>query len=288
MRVELCGVRGSTPSPGRAFERYGGHTSCLALSADGGDGDGDADHAAPSLILDAGTGIREATALLGGAPFTGTILLSHLHWDHTQGLPFFAGGDREDSRIELVLPDQQSGASALEVLSRLISPPFFPISPDRLRGDWSFSSLEPGNSIQGGFEVLTREIPHKGGRTFGFRISDGRATFTYMPDHCPTSLGPGPHGYGEYHAAALELAAGSDLVLHDAQLLVSELEAQAVMGHACGEYAVELARQAGARAVLLFHHDRDRTDEQLDALAASFADDELPVTLARQGETIVL
>jgi hypothetical protein len=135
--------------------------------------------------------------------------------------------------------------------------------------------------------VLTREIPHKGGRTFGYRVSDGRAAVTYMPDHCPTSLGPGPDGYGEYHGAALELAAGSDLLVHDSQLLASELGAEAAMGHSCGEYAVGLARRAGARAVLLFHHRPNRTDSELAELAASFGSDP-PVAAARQGQTLIL
>jgi phosphoribosyl 1,2-cyclic phosphodiesterase len=246
VRIDLCGVRGSTPAPGSSYERYGGHTSCIAITPDGADG--------PTLILDAGTGLRAATGLLGGRPFTGTILLSHLHWDHVQGLPFFAGGDRDGSDVAVVIPEQQNGHDALAVLSRLMSPPFFPVAPDALRGSWSFATLEPGSSTHGGLEVLTREIPHKGGRTFGFRITDGRAAITYMPDHCPTTLGPGPDGFGEYHQAALDLAAGSDIVLHDAQLLASELSADAVMGHSCGEYAAGLARRAGARSVLLFHH----------------------------------
>ena len=75
--------------------------------------------------------------------------------------------------------------------------------------------------------MLAREIPHKGGRTFGYRISDGRSTLTYMPDHCPTTLGPGEDGFGEYHPAALELARGADLLLHDAQLFPEELAAEA-------------------------------------------------------------
>jgi phosphoribosyl 1,2-cyclic phosphodiesterase len=278
VRVELCGVRGSTPAPGREFEHYGGHTSCIVLSSE----DGPA-----SLILDAGTGIRGASGLLGGRAFAGTILLTHLHWDHIQGLPFFAAGDREDSEVHVVLPEQADSADALAVLSRAMSPPFFPVAPDQLRGSWSFESLAPGVSTRGGFEVLALEIPHKGGRTFGYRVSDGRATITYMPDHCPTALGPGADGYGEYHAAALELATGSDLVVHDAQLLASELGAEAWMGHSCGEYAVELARRAGARGVLLFHHGRDRTDEQLRSLGESFAGAP-PVTVARQGDTLQL
>jgi phosphoribosyl 1,2-cyclic phosphodiesterase len=279
VRIDLCGVRGSTPTPGSAYERYGGHTSCLALTPDGAD--------APTLILDAGTGLRQATPLLGDRPFTGTILLSHLHWDHIQGLPFFGGGDHEGSEVSVVIPEQGDGQGALAVLRRAMSPPFFPVAPDGLRGDWRFSTLEPGSSQQGGFEVLAREIPHKGGRTFGFRVSDGHSALTYMPDHCPTGLGPGPDGYGEYHEAALELAADSDVIVHDAWLTGAELGSEAAMGHSCGEYAAALARRAGARAVLLFHHHPERTDEQVDAVAATFPA-EPPVSPARQGETLLL
>jgi phosphoribosyl 1,2-cyclic phosphodiesterase len=279
VRIDLCGVRGSTPAPGSSFERYGGHTSCVALTPDGAD--------APTLILDAGTGIRIATELLGGRPFAGAILLSHLHWDHIQGLPFFGGGDCAGSEVSVLVPDQQTGETALEVLTRPMSPPFFPVAPDALRGSWRFASIDSGHSAHGGFDVLAREIPHKGGRTFGLRVSDGRGSLTYMPDHCPTSLGPGPDGYGEYHEAALELTEGSDVIVHDAQLLASELGAEAAMGHSCAEYAVELTRRAGARSVQLFHHRPDRTDEELTELERAWAADPA-VALARQGATILL
>jgi ribonuclease BN (tRNA processing enzyme) len=279
VRVDLCGVRGSTPAPGHGFEQYGGHTSCIAITPDGG--------GKPPLILDAGTGIRDATALLGGSAFAGTILLTHLHWDHITGMPFFAGGDRDDSAVHVVVPEQDAGEDPLAVLARAMSPPFFPVPPNLLRGAWSFESLPSGESTREGFEVLAREIPHKGGRTFGFRVSDGRSTITYMPDHCPRALGRGPDGFGEYHDAALELAAGSDLLVHDAQLRADELDAKAVMGHSCGEYAVELARRAGARAVLLFHHAPSRSDEELHELAEHFSGEPV-VTLARQGTTLEL
>ena len=85
--------------------------------------------------------------------------------------------------------------------------------------------------------MLAREVPHKGGRTFGYRISDGHSTLTYIPDHCPSVLGPGEDGWGEYHPAAIELAAGADLMLHDAQLLPDE-SAMAVYGHAVADYGV--------------------------------------------------
>ena len=278
MRVDLCGVRGSTPAPGRAFERFGGHTSCVAITPDGAD--------TPTLILDAGTGLRDVPELLGAAPFTGTMLLTHLHWDHIQGLPFFPGGDRDDSSVSLHLPQQPDGRGALETLSRAMSPPFFPVAPDELRGSWSFASLQPEESTHEGFTVIAREVPHKGGRTFGFRVSDGRSTLTYIPDHCPTNFGAGPHGYGEYHQAALELAADTDVLIHDAQLLAREVPAEAAMGHSCGDYAVELAKLAGSRSVLLFHHRPNRTDDEICELEASFASPH--VTAARQGTTLRL
>ncbi len=279
MRIDLCGVRGSTPAPGADFEHFGGHTSCVALTPDGA--------SAPTLILDAGTGLRDVSALLGGAPFRGTILLTHLHWDHIQGLPFFHGGDREDSEVAIALPEQPDGTGALAILKRAISPPFFPVAPDQLRGSWSFASVAPGEHSLAGFEVLAREIPHKGGRTYGYRVSDGHSAITYMPDHCPTSAGPGPDGLGEYHPAAVELAAGSDVLLHDSQLLLSELPAEASMGHSCGDYAAALAERAGAKRVLLFHHRPDRTDAELRALAESFSD-RPAVGIATQGARVEL
>jgi phosphoribosyl 1,2-cyclic phosphodiesterase len=280
VRAHLCGVRGSTPAPGADFLRYGGHTSCVALAHDDGD--------APTLILDAGTGVRTVTPLLGERAFTGTILLTHLHWDHVQGLPFFAAGDREDARVTLLLPEQEDGASAAGVLARAMSPPHFPMQPDGLRGSWTFATIAPGEWRIEGFDVLAREIPHKGGRTFGYRVSDGRSSVAYLPDHCPTALGRGPDGWGEYHPAALELAADVDVLVHDAQLLTpAELSLEARFGHAAAGYAVELGRRAGSRAVMLFHHRPDRTDAALDELARSFKG-AANVTPAAQGAVLQL
>lgn len=279
MRLHLCGTRGSAPAPGARFVRYGGHTSCVAVARD---------DAAASLILDAGTGVREVTALLDGRPFDGAILLSHLHWDHLHGLPFFRGGDDEGSRVTLLLPEQEDGASAEAVLERGMSPPHFPIRPHELRGDWTFGTRPPGRFTAGGFTVEAREVPHKGGRTFGYRISDGRSVLAYIPDHCPTALGAGPDGLGEHHAAAMELAADADVLVHDASLLPGEVAAQATFGHAAADYAVGLAKAAGARSVLLFHHHPDRTDDELDALGSRLADAPMPVTVAAQHAVLSL
>ncbi len=276
MRVHVCGVRGSTPAPGAEFARYGGHTSCVALAHDG---------EPPILILDAGTGIRRVTALLDGQPFRGTILLGHLHWDHTQGLPFFTAADRDAAEVGVLLPDQ---GDAVEVLTRVMSPPHFPIDPLGLRGQWRFAGLGPGEHHIEGFRVRALDIPHKGGRTFGYRVDDGSSAVAYLSDHNPTALGGGPDGWGPYHHAALELAGDVDLLFHDAQCTADELPARAAFGHAAADYGVELARRAGARHIALFHHDPARTDGEVDAMVASFGDAPVRVTGAREAVALDL
>ena len=284
MRIFICGVRGSTPTPGLEFDRYGGHTSCLAIAHD---------RERPSLIVDAGTGIRLASDLFGGSPglfdgqpYHGAIILGHLHWDHTQGLPFFAGADRPDARTDLYMPEQ---GDAEEVLRRVMSPPHFPITPAQLRGTWTFRGLEAdvAHDIEG-FTVVAREIPHKGGRTFGFRVSDDTATLAYLSDHCPTALGPGPDGLGEYHDTALALVADADLLIHDAQYLDDELARRASFGHSSPGYAAHLAQRAGAARLVLFHHDPPRTDDDIDAVVASFAGGSLAVVAAAEGMVLDL
>jgi phosphoribosyl 1,2-cyclic phosphodiesterase len=283
MRIFICGVRGSTPTPGLEFDRYGGHTSCLAIAHD---------RERPSLIVDAGTGIRLASDLFGGSPglfdgqpYHGAIILGHLHWDHTQGLPFFAAGNNPGSQVELYAPAQ---GDIETVLGRFMSPPHFPIGPKELMGSWSFNALDEGPTQIAGFSVLAREIPHKGGRAFGYRISDGRATIAYLSDHCPTNLGPGPTGLGEYHEAAMSLASGCNVLFHDAQYTDEELPARASFGHSSCGYAVGLAEAARVRQLMLYHHDPARTDDQIDSLVTAYKSAEVTVTAAVQGTVLDL
>jgi len=276
VRVWCCGVRGSTPSPGAEFVRVGGHTSCLALAHDG---------QAPSLVLDAGTGLRRVSEVLGGQPFVGTILLTHLHWDHVQGLPFFAAGDRDDAVVTVQMPAQ---GNPKEVLSRAMSPPHFPIGPDGLKGRWRFEAMEPGTHSIEGFDIEAIEVPHKGGRTYGYRIADGHATLGYLPDHAPRELGDGPDGHGLIHDAALRLAADADLLVHGAQFTARESMLAAEYGHATQEYAVALGEAAHARTLWLFHHSPSRTDAAVDALVQQCTRATIPVAAAIEGTRVDL
>ncbi|MGZ6741868.1 MAG: MBL fold metallo-hydrolase [Nocardioides sp.] len=280
MLVTFCGVRGSTPAPGAPFVRYGGHTSCVALSLPG---------EPPHLVLDAGTGLTAATKLLAGEPFDGSILVGHLHWDHTHGMPFFAGGTAAGSRVAIHIPAQGEDAEA--VLERAVSPPHFPVTPSALGPGWSFTGLEEGSHTIEGYDVLAREIPHKGGRAFGYRVERAGTSLAYLSDHSPTAYGPGPDGLGERHEAALALAAGVDVLIHDSQHLAAQFPDVEYLGHASVEYAVELAREAGARAYALYHHDPARTDDEVDEMvehARRVARGDLEVFSAYEGLTLDL
>ena len=269
MRLILLGVRGSTPAPGAEFVRYGGHTSCVAVVPDGGD--------LPTLVLDAGTGLRSLTGMLGGGAFDGSILVSHLHWDHVQGLPFFVAGDRPDARVDLYLPEQ-GGRTGRDLLAAHMSPPSFPITPEGLQGAWSFNAVEDGGHEIAGFGVRAVDVAHKGGRTFGYRVSDGHSSVAYLPDHVVS---------GGVEPAVLELIEGVDVLMHDAQFVESERALADAYGHSTVADAVALAERSRVGHLVLFHHGPGRTDDALDAIAAGL-ESSLPVTVAAQGAQIDL
>ncbi len=268
VRLTFLGVRGSTPAPGADFVRYGGHTSCVALSA--------GPTSRPVLALDAGTGIRELTGLLAPDAFAGSILVSHLHWDHVQGIPFFAAGDRDGARAAMVVP-AELGLSGRDLVARFMSPPSFPILPEGLKGAWTFEAREAEPFRAEGFDVLPFDVAHKGGRCFGYRVSSAGASIAYVPDHAPAA------GVSD---AALEAMRDVDALIHDAQFLDHERSRAVDYGHATIDEAVALAERVGARSLVLFHHGPHRTDAALDRIAETFGSDS--VLVATQGMVLDL
>jgi ribonuclease BN (tRNA processing enzyme) len=269
----LLGTRGSTPAPGAQFVRYGGHTSCVAVFADA--------DPVPHLVLDAGTGLRDLPGLLGGQPFHGTIVLSHLHWDHVQGLPFCSSIDQPDARVDLFVPgrDGDMADDARRLLAGIMSPPHFPIEPDGLLGNWRFACAGPGPLTA---EVTVAEIAHKGGITFGVRVDLDGATVAYLPDHAPSEAP------AVLRASAEALAAGVDVLVHDAQFRSHERDVAVAYGHSTIEDAMLFADRCEAGALVLAHHAPGRADVELDALAAAnpSTPQNRPVSFARQGDVV--
>jgi len=263
----LLGVRGSTPAPGPDHVRYGGHTSCVAVIPAGA--------VAPVLLMDAGTGIRSLPSLLGSEPFRGSILLSHLHWDHVEGLPFCRAVDRDDARVDLHVPEQD-GASARDLLARTLSPPSFPIEPEGLLGRWLFLPAPEGPVSIEGFEVAAAEVNHKGGRTLGYRVTSAAGSLAYLPDHAPAQ------GVAPNVRALIE---GADVLLHDAQFTETERRLADDYGHATVEETIALAGEAGVGLLVLFHHSPTRTDDQLDHILDGVASP-VPIVVAREGMRI--
>ncbi|MEP6695579.1 MAG: MBL fold metallo-hydrolase [Pseudonocardiales bacterium] len=261
---------------GADFLRYGGATSCVAISQDDDP---------PRLVLDAGTGLMRLSTLLQERPFVGSILISHLHWDHTHGLPFFSAGLRPGNRIRVLFPTD--GSDPEELLSRAFSPPHFPVRPRELGGAWTFEAIEPGRHRIEGYDVTVEEIPHKGGRTLGYRVENDEAALAFLPDHAPLAIGPGPDGLGERHPAALRLADGVDLLMHDAQHRAAEFPSLVFLGHSSAEYAVALGNEADVAEVVLFHHAPTRTDDEIDLMVKELAGDR-PVSAAAEGRHVDL
>jgi len=269
VRLTFLGVRGSTPSPGAEFVRYGGNTSCIAVS-------GGAD-SVPTLALDAGTGLRSLTGMLGGEPYRGSILVSHMHWDHVMGLPFFSAGDKNDARVDVHVPAQH-GLSGRDLMAQAMSPPAFPITPEGLNGSWSFHAHEPGTFWLQGYEVTAFDVEHKGGRAFGYRLARDGVSVAYLPDHAPAA-GVSPE--------ALDILEGTDVLIHDAQFVESERFVADMYGHATIGDAVALAERASIGRLVLFHHSPVRVDDALDRITDGI-ESTVPLLVAHEGMVLDL
>ncbi len=268
-------MRGSTPCNGDEVRRYGGNTSCVSVEAPGED----------PIVFDLGTGLRYFG---NGQPqdgtFSGTCLLSHLHWDHTQGLPFFVPILRQGASLRIFGPRQEDGSSVREAMNRFMAPPHFPVALDQLPGRIDFTDVADDEFDVGGFRVMSRLIPHVG-NTLGFRVTWRGASVAYLSDHQQPydgSFGATP--------GAFDLVRGADLVIHDAQYTPSEFAQKSTWGHCTVEYAVWLAQTAGARRLALFHHDPTRHDEAVDSLLCgareSAGSSGLEVFAASEGLTV--
>ena len=256
LTTTFYGVRGSTPCDSDYLARYGGNTSCVAVEREG----------QTPIVFDLGTGLRNyGTALVEqgrAAGFRASVLLSHLHWDHVQGLPFFVPTHDPDTNVSVYGPRQNEGPLG-EVFAGLMRPPYFPIRPDQLVGTVSFHDAGDDNFAVGEAKVHSRWIRHVG-PTLGYRVEWDGVTIAYLSDH---GQGCGV-GHEDDHIPndVLELCDGVDLLIHDAQHTQAEFEQKRHWGHCTVDYAVHVAKEAGAGTLALFHHDPSHSDDQVDML----------------------
>jgi len=253
LTVTFHGVRGSTPCAGPDVVRYGGNTSCVVVDAPG----------ARPIVLDLGTGLRRYGTTVGAAqPFDGLALVTHLHWDHVQGLPFFGPALRRGSRIDIVGPDPGTGATLEDAFDRCYRPPFFPVRLADLPSTITYRSVRSGSFEEGSVRVTVAEVPHTG-PTVGFRLDWRGRSIAYIPDHQQPR-----DGSGSVPDGVATLARGVDLLIHDAQYTDAEFAERSHWGHSTFGYAVTVARTVGAQTLALFHHDPAHDDDTLDVLVA--------------------
>jgi phosphoribosyl 1,2-cyclic phosphodiesterase len=278
-RVTIWGCRGSVPTPGPDTVGYGGNTSCVEVTMRDG----------TALVLDAGTGIR-ALGLDLAARGTRRIhlFLTHLHFDHLEGLRFFA--PLWDERVALEVWGPRSPVQSLhDRILRAFSPPLFPLDFRDVPARVTFHDLRTEPWRADGISLSAALVLHPG-PTLGFRVTTDRSSFAYLPDHEPALAGI--EGRPPDWISAGALAGGADLVLHDAQYLEEEYEAKIGWGHSSVADAVAFHRAVGAGRLVLFHHEpshSDRALEQLEERACELTGrGESPPVLAREGMEIEL
>jgi phosphoribosyl 1,2-cyclic phosphodiesterase/CheY-like chemotaxis protein len=268
VRIRFWGTRGSLATPGPTTLRYGGNTSCVEVRpADG-----------TLIVLDCGTGAhRFGQALLAsaGPPVCGHLLITHTHWDHIQGFPFFAPLFIPGSEWDLYAPGGR-GHHLETTLAGQMEYTYFPVTLEQLGAAIRFHDLIEGQLNIGGAHIVTHYMNHPA-LTLGYRLEADGVVIVYAVDHephgraqpgrgsldVPVAGAPTLHREDQRH---IEFLAGADLVIHDAQYTVDEYPKKIGWGHTPAEWAVDYALTAGAKRLALFHHDPLRDDDALDRL----------------------
>lgn len=263
MRVTLWGTRGSLAAPGPETVRYGGNTACVEVRGKRN----------ALLILDAGTGIQRLGAMVRGGRGRIDLLLTHLHMDHIQGLGFFEPLYERGREIHIWGPPSPT-LDLRTRLARYLSPPLFPVRLRDLPCRLTLHNVPPERFEVGGLEVEAALVCHPGS-TVGYRISEGTRSLAYLPDHEP-ALGLREFPGEPEWTSGFDLAAGADLLIHDAQYTTEEYQKRVGWGHSSIRDAIAFATVAGARRFVPFHHDPTHDDAMLDCIDSVVRTGDLP------------
>ncbi len=257
MRVKMWGTRGSLPTPGGATTRYGGNTSCVQVE----------DGAGATLILDAGTGIRELGMQLPQTASQIHVLLTHLHLDHILGLGFFAPLFTSGFEVHIWGPAGMT-ISLEENLKRYLSPPLFPLHLLEMSNTLRLHEIACDDFQIGAFHVCASLVCHPG-PTIGYRLEHASGgILAYIPDHEP-ALGIQSFPQSPDWTSGYDLAQGADLLIHDAQYTGHEYEDKQGWGHSTVEQALLFGGLAEVRRLATFHYDPAHDDAEIDRLIAA-------------------
>jgi phosphoribosyl 1,2-cyclic phosphodiesterase/ActR/RegA family two-component response regulator len=290
-RVKFWGVRGSIASPGPGTNFYGGNTSCVEVRAEG-----------EIIVLDAGTGIRPLGLSLAqefsSQPLNITLLLTHTHWDHIQGFPFFvpAYDPRNTVRI-LGYEGARQGLAA--TLGAQMESPYFPVGLKELPGNITIEELRDLEFMVGKVRVRAMFVNHPG-ICVGYRVEAGGGAVVFIPDNEPFHrMRAQPPGADpktvefarQQDEKLIQFISGADVLIMDAQYDASEYEEHIGWGHACVDDVVDIATRAQVKQLFLFHHDPTHDDERISrmlAQARSLVSTGLLVEAAREGSEVVI
>lgn len=255
MEVRVWGCRGSLPTPGPDTIRYGGNTSCVEIRLEDG----------TLIIFDAGSGIRPlGNALLKHDDIREVYLfLTHAHWDHLLGFPFFRPAYRPDYQIH-VRGGPLAKTSVERFLRRQMEPPFFPVSFEVMQAAFDFTAGAPIVRQVGSASVIPIQISHPNGG-YGFKVVEDDHSFVFLPDNELGYAHPGAPDQASFAA----FCEGADLLFHDAQYTDEEYTGLHGWGHSPLSAVVDLSMAAGVSRLGLFHHDPAHDDAAVDAIAAT-------------------
>jgi len=262
LEIRFWGTRGSIPSPGARTVRYGGNTPCVEVRT-----------GERIVILDAGSGVRELgrslMARAGGAPIRADIILSHAHWDHIQGLPFFDPLFQPGNEFTIWCLGGLE-PTVERVVREQMTPAVFPVPFTALESTVGFRYLDGAPRQGAGYEIRAFAVRHPGGAA-GYRLSPGTrgsgGDLVYIPDN---ELGSGaPYAApASWRDALVEFARGASVLVHDATYTSQEYDRHRGWGHSHYGDVVELALDANVERLVLFHHHPERSDEELDQWVA--------------------